>query len=541
VLAAEVAERFAFYGLLCNMALFLNSDPLLWASYNAINAILIFTGVSYFMTLLGGWLADSCLGKYKTVILFFLFYVGGYSMWPSLHNSKLNSDCKSRSEAPSWCSSIAHNGSYDNSTIYDISYDRVSLSEERCSWAVFLSLTIIAIGYGGVRVNIVPFGALQVEDQGSHSLRVYFNWLYWCINVGSFLAYLVLGYVQQNISYFYGYLVPLCSLLLAWIIFASGGLFLYVRKKEAGSSPLTDVIKVLISSIKYSCRKAHVLENEEFVSNFFYPSSSSTSCLDRASFSNGGDRPEQHVHDTKMFCKILVVLLSMIPYWTIYYQMQTTFFVQGLHMKLDFNATNMTLPATWLSLFNIVFIILLVPLLDRVIYPFFDSRQISPTLRLRILTGMFFSMIAMIVAGIVERIRLEIYWGSDNIGYPHIQIIACTTYYAANMSIFWQVPQYLLLALSEVFSSIAGLEMSYIYAPRSIQSMIMGMFYWSQGIGAILGFVVVMATEGSWFPSLDDHPDKMENNCHLDYYFFTLAGIQVVGALLFCLVSWSMD
>ena len=41
------------------------------------------------------------------------------------------------------------------------------LADEYCSWTVFLSLTIVAIGYGAVRVNIIPFGALQVSNNCS--------------------------------------------------------------------------------------------------------------------------------------------------------------------------------------------------------------------------------------------------------------------------------------------------------------------------------------------------------------------------------------
>ena len=63
VLVTETLERLAFYGLICNLVPALNSYPLLWTSYDAVGAIFIMNGISYIMTLFGGWIADSFLGK----------------------------------------------------------------------------------------------------------------------------------------------------------------------------------------------------------------------------------------------------------------------------------------------------------------------------------------------------------------------------------------------------------------------------------------------------------------------------------------------
>lgn len=67
--------------------------------------------------------------------------------------------------------------------------------------------------------------------------------------------------------------------------------------------------------------------------------------------------------------------------------------------------------------------ILIVPLLDRVIYPCLDSLKFNLTVRSRVIFGMFFSTAAMLVAGYVEGIRLKRYWGEDNKGHPYIQYI----------------------------------------------------------------------------------------------------------------------
>lgn len=243
VLITETLERLAFYGLLCNMALSLNSDPLLWCSYNAIHAVMIFTGLSYAITIFGGWMADSLLGKFWTITIFFLIYITGSCMWSSLYwHEELHFNCSNTSSIKIWCDK----GPADRTA-------NSSMFQETCFSAILLILALIGAGYGCVRVNIVPFGAqqvclsyflfficfsntwlklivnksnttwlLQVEDQGQFSLRAYFNWLYWCINVGSFVGFGVFGYIQQDVSYFYGYLGPTLALLVAWGVFVSG-------------------------------------------------------------------------------------------------------------------------------------------------------------------------------------------------------------------------------------------------------------------------------------------------------------------------------
>ena len=62
--------------------MFLNNDPLHWTTMNATNALFIFTAISYMTSLFGGWLADTFLGKFPTLVLFFIVYIGGYAFMP---------------------------------------------------------------------------------------------------------------------------------------------------------------------------------------------------------------------------------------------------------------------------------------------------------------------------------------------------------------------------------------------------------------------------------------------------------------------------
>ena len=83
----------------------------------------------------------------------------------------------------------------------------------------------------------------QVKYEGPEVMRMFFNWFYWAINVGSFLAILVVVCIQQNFDFFYGFIIPGVALIIATIFFVFGRMF-YLSKKPTGSV-LTNTRKII--------------------------------------------------------------------------------------------------------------------------------------------------------------------------------------------------------------------------------------------------------------------------------------------------------
>lgn len=90
----------------------------------------------------------------------------------------------------------------------------------------------------------------------------------------------------------------------------------------------------------------------------------------------------------------------------------------------------------------------------------------------------------------------------------------------------------------------AGLQFAVTVAPKSMKGIIMGLFYFFSGIGSFLGTAIVniLSSEDIWFLSNDrDYGDincrVAGKYCHLDYFFFLLAGIELVGVVLFVFVA----
>ena len=130
--------------------------------------------------------------------------------------------------------------------------------------------------------------------------------------------------------------------------------------------------------------------------------------------------------------------------------MSTSWLIQGTYMKLEFES--FSVPAAFLSIFDIFIILLLIPFMDHVVYPILKHYGISFSPLRRIGVGMLLATASMIVAGLVEIKRRH----SVEEGHFFDQVVFGEHRNASTVNIFWQVPQFLLLGSSEVLSVITG-------------------------------------------------------------------------------------
>ncbi|KAK6968606.1 solute carrier family 15 member 4 isoform X2 [Biomphalaria glabrata] len=569
ILSSVVLERISFYGLTGNLVLFLNKNPFLWESYNAMNAMFLFFGITYITSLIGGWIADSCLGRFKFMLLAFVIYGLGYALLPCV---ALNSDENASTELlPGICQQSNSTATANN------------LFEEKCAWLIILTLIIVGIGAGLLKSSIVPFGSEQLSRSSQQTQLSFFNWFYWCVNFGSFVGLGGVTYIQQQKSFKIGYIIGAATLGMSCIIFIMGRCF-YVCRVPDGSM-LTNIFRIIREAWKRNkqlqrLRSLHQKSASEGHGHIESTHEEKIGFLDHAKHRYGGSFHNSLVDDVKKLGVVLLVFAVLIPYWIVYFQMQTSFLFQGLHMRLDISSVPFTpiennsklvnnskpvdntkpeIVAAWFTLFDACFVILLLPLFDRVIYPRMARAGHPFTFTKRILLGMFFAMLAMIVAAIVEHFRLNSFWP-----YPDFpcqsrginQTIGNTVYQAADMSIVWQIPQYALIGVSEVFASVASLQFAVTVAPKSMKAVITGLYYFFSGVGSLLGTAIIstLSYSNTWFNSQDygnincrlpcndsGHSNVTvysdSDSCHLDYYFYLLAGVELLAMILFLIVA----
>ncbi|KAJ8023047.1 Solute carrier family 15 member 4 [Holothuria leucospilota] len=474
ILFLQLCERVTFYSISGNIVLFCTSE-LKIDSPTAATISLAFHGCCYFVPVFGGYIADTVAGKFNIILASAVLYLIGAAILPVI-------SCEYAE---------------------DISY-------EMKQYLFGVSLLLVAIGTGGVSASLSPFGAQQLEESGEGAIRSFFSWIYWFINMGSAIAFLLVGYIQQEISFFLGFLIAAICILLA------NGLLLYqchnyVTYPPEGSA-LTNIVKV-VTAVSFRCHHGNESNKGMNLKDRF----------DYSKESNGGKFPDGDVENTKTVLRILPIFSTFVLYWTLHNQMYSTFFLQGERLRVKYN--HFTIPVVVLNLSNNVVILMLLPLLDRFLYPILDQLGINFSQLKRISIGMVLAILGMIIAAIVEIQRKNIMLQ----GHYLQQNLSKEVFNASDLSVLAQIPQFALIGASEVFAGNTGQEFAYSQAPYALQSVLMGLYLFTSGLGSYMGSLLVVvvnrisgASGNEWLPNEPNHG-------HLEYVFFTLAGLMTLN------------
>lgn len=136
-------------------------------------------------------------------------------------------------------------------------------------------------------------------------------------------------------------------------------------------------------------------------------------------------------------------------------------------------------------------IVLLVPVMDRFIYPFIRTRlHLAFTPMTRITLGFFIASAAMLYAGALQSF---IYNAPPCYSHPSMceaGSIGKGKFKPNEVHVAWQTPAYILIALSEILASITGLELAYAKAPENMKSFIMSLFLLTSAGGSALGILI---------------------------------------------------
>lgn len=217
ILSSELCERLAYYSLSFNLVVRLTS--LGFAPGPASSAVAAWQGTAYLVGLLGAWLADAVIGRYWVIFGGSLLYQAGLA-------------------------------------------GVVAVTVLKGDAAALLGvLAICALGTGGIKSSVGSFGADQFDispgsdPRNARGLARYFNFFYFSINVGPFLASTVVVGIQESYSWTVGYAIPAVAFALSFLLFLAGTrIYTRVPPKKA---PFARVFKVFWRAL-WSRRKAVV-------------------------------------------------------------------------------------------------------------------------------------------------------------------------------------------------------------------------------------------------------------------------------------------
>ncbi|KAL9978920.1 hypothetical protein ACROYT_G016504 [Oculina patagonica] len=416
ILVVELCERLTFYGVAANLV-FYCKDVLKLASPLPSTISLAFQGTCFFTPVIGGWLADTIIGRYNAIYGCSLLYIVGTVLLTAT--------------------------TYNYPSAYAL-----SMSSKEGFLAV--SLILIAIATGGIKANVSPMGADQVEEEGKVMVQKFFDWFYWFIQVGSLLSFTAVVYVQQEISFFYGYLITAVSMTCGTILLIIGRKH-YILHPPQGSY-LADTLRIIGRGLrdKLCCKKNSIGPH----------------WLDGAKHALGGKYSDEMVEGVKSVVRLIPIFLTFIFYWTIFGQGLTTYLLQGSYMNLKVT-DKLSFPAASLTVFELISLLILIPFIDRVLYPGLRHIGFNFTPLRRIGVGLLFAAGSVALAGIIEVERKHGHGTFE-------QDVFNKTVNASTMSVFYQVPQYILQGTSEALVSVTGLEFAYSQSPADLRGVVMG-------------------------------------------------------------------
>nr|WIW76701.1 putative anion transporter of NRT1/PTR family [Suaeda altissima] len=528
ILGGEACERLTTLGIAVNLVTYLTGVMHLGNAASA-NTVTNFMGTSFMLCLLGGFIADTFLGRYLTIAIFATIQALGVTVLtistiiPSLRPPK----CEEGSDS---C---------------------IPASDTQLG-VLYLALYLTALGTGGVKASVSGFGTDQFDesnkDEKLHMIK-FFNWFFFFISLGSLAAVTILVYIQDNMGRQWGYGICACAIMLALVIFLCGTR--RYRFKKLVGSPLTQIAAVFVAA----WRKRH-MELPSDSSLLFniddladggkhkkqkLPHSKQYRFLDRAAIKD----PQMpsvvtkvniwylptstDVEEVKLVLRMLPIWATTIIFWTIYAQMSTFSVSQATTMDRHIGSS-FRIPAASLTVFFVGSILITVPIYDRVVVPIASKLLHNPqglTPLQRIAVGLVFSIISMVSAALVEIRRLKVAQDAGLVNKP-FQVVP--------LSVFWLVPQFFFVGAGEAFTYIGQLDFFLRECPKGMKTMSTGLFLTTLSLGFFVSSVLVSAVHKI---TGDKHPwiaDNL-NRGRLDYFYWLLAGLSVLNFLVYLLFA----
>ncbi|XP_044461276.1 protein NRT1/ PTR FAMILY 5.4-like [Mangifera indica] len=510
IIFVEMAERFAYYGLGGNLMNYLtdvHGEPNATAAKN----VNTWFGVSALLPLLGAFIADSYLGRFKTILVSSVIYFMGMILLV-----------------------LAVSVIHGHKSVF------------------FVALYTLAIAEGGHKPCVQTFAADQFDDSNPEERAAkssFFNWWFLGIVTGACAAILVIIYIQENVGWAAGFGVLAGILAMALILFLVGFNKYRIDKKSIKGSPYTKVVQVIVAAarkwrvsetrdgcgvcyeddggqpqskgrIRQRTNKLRFLEKAMIIDDI----DSSSKCRNPWRLCS-----QNQVEQVKMVISLIPVWISCIMFFAVQEQIHTFMTKQGGTVNRSIGPHFLIPPAALQSLVGVA-ILITIPIYDRIFVPLarkFTGIPSGITMLQRIGIGLFLSILNMSVAALVETKRLNIARENGLMDSPKT---------ALPMSLWWLVPQYMICGISDAFSVVGLQELFYDQMPEEMRSMGAAAYISIVGVGNFLNSAIISAVQN--INSRNGGQKWIGNNLnrsHLDYFYWTMAGL---SALNFCGYLW---
>ncbi|KAF7252396.1 Solute carrier family 15 member 1, partial [Varanus komodoensis] len=342
----EFCERFSYYGMRAVLVLYFKfflhwDDNLATAIYHT------FVALCYLTPILGAIIADSWLGKFKTIVYLSIVYTAGQAV---LSISSINDLMDGNRD-----------GVPDNVNV------PVALS--------MIGLILIAFGTGGIKPCVAAFGGDQFEDNQEKQRSKFFSIFYLAINAGSLISTIVTpilrgeecGIHTKQKCYPLAFGVPAALMAVALMVFIAGSR-MYKKDKPQGN-----IMVQVAACITFAVKNRFRHRSKQYPKREHW--------MDWAN----EKYDKQLIAQIKMVLKVLFLYIPLPMFWALFDQ-QGFFQIQPDQMQTV----------------NPILIIIMVPVVDVVIYPLIKLCRINFTPLRKMTVGMFLAALAFVAAALVQ-------------------------------------------------------------------------------------------------------------------------------------------
>jgi len=443
----EMWERFSYYGMRALLVLYLvNSQN--YSESDALHIYAVYTGLVYLTPLIGGYLADRFLGSQKAI------FIGGLTMM------------------------IGH---------FLMAFPNF----------LYLAIGMLIIGNGYFKPNISSLlGRLYKPDDVRRDSG--FSIFYVGINLGAFLAPLIVGYVGETINWHYGFAIAGFGMLAGLIQFYLGQNKIIKEDISSQSKKLNPAdwgIITLVSLINLPLILV-ILELNQIINDFFFEILAILIILIFFYFITKKKQLLTVKKDIKRIAYIGILSIFVIFFWVGFEQAggSLTLFANN---SVDRNFLGFVIPASFFQSINPLIIILIGPMIAN----FWLSVDRSKN---KINTSQKMGLGLLLLAS----------------GFFLIMIFNNSS--ETSISLWWLVGVYFLHTMGELCLSPIGLSMVSKVSPKKIASLMMGFWFLSS---AVANF-----TAGKL-------PAILESN-NLDLFTFLSVSSLVAGLVLIFISSF---
>ncbi|KAK9702924.1 hypothetical protein K7432_011005 [Basidiobolus ranarum] len=456
VIFIEFCERFAFRGGVITFINYVRFPPNLKNQAGALGKghttayalKQVFAFMCYIWPLFLGIICDQYWGKYKTIL--FCCCVFGFG-WTLLTLTSIPSALAAGAGLPGY----------------------------------IVSIFIIACGSGGIKSFVQPMAADQFQldtmkikqikgemvviDPEINARQVY-HWFMGVMQLGSLIGGVISPQIEDRVGFW------LCFLFPAVLTIVSTTMFFLCRGRYHKVPPSGDsaVVK-LYRCFKYGYgrykrsdpKPKYILDCSKDASPLGVPPETDNS------MKTWDDEFVENAKETLRACSILVP--------TVVWSLGSNQVTSSLVSQASSMDRPTGIPNDIMFNFNSFFVIVLVPVLMYVVYPMLERHHIIFRPMRRIVVGFILGALAMMSSALVQH-----------------QIVSHHIHGLPQVSVWWQLPTYFLMALSEILVIVTPLEYCYTRTPQSMKALVAALSLLPSAVATAIDLALSAVSQEVW-------------------------------------------